>query len=650
MGKTTKGKLKIILGYAAGTGKTFTMLEEAHQLKEKGVDVVAGYIEPHNRKDTIKMAEGLEKIEPITVEYKGVRFREFDLDKALARNPEVILVDELAHSNVNGCRHRKRYQDIEELLRAGINVYTTVNIQHIESLKDIVGAITKAEVKERVPDSVFNEAEQVEVVDIEPDELIMRMKDGCIYEKVQAERALEHFFRKEKLVALREIALRKAADKVNQRAEEERWQSGERDYYTGEHILVCVSPSPACAKTIRAARRLADAFHGEFTAMCVETSELEESEESIKISLHKNMELAASLGAKIISVFGEDIAYQVAEYARAGNISKIVIGRTLNGEFQSKARERLLERINSYAPNVDIFIIPDLDAGKYAAQYKTIQKRKMKKDETDSAKNIVLNTAKITAVIAIVTVIGKIIEYLKITESNIAMLYILGVVITAYMVNKKSYAFYSSALSVLAFNFFFTKPYYSLSADKEHIVTFIIMFAVAFFVASLTNKIRLENRENAKRAYRMELLLENSKLLRRCSSKSEVWDLIAERIQKLIDLPIIIYTADNGGKRLKGKRIYPKALMKKEEMDKYLTHDEEAVASWVFLNGETAGACTATLPQAQAVYIPVQTAQKIEGILGVVLEERRPINHFEFSIMMAMINETAVKLQDVFLK
>lgn len=235
----TRGKMKVFLGYAAGTGKTYAMLEAAHEAEKSGIDVVAGYIEPHNRPDTEALREGLEEIPPLMVDYKGIRLREFDLDAALKRRPQLLLVDELAHTNVRGCRNEKRYQDVMELLQAGISVYSTVNIQHLESLNDLVGSITGIQVRERIPDYVFDQADQVEVIDIEPDDLIRRMKEGKIYGESQAERALSNFFRREKLVALREIALRRTADRVSRMAEEERSLSDNQDYHTGEHILVC---------------------------------------------------------------------------------------------------------------------------------------------------------------------------------------------------------------------------------------------------------------------------------------------------------------------------------------------------------------------------------------------------------------------------
>ena len=236
--KKNKGKLKIFLGYAAGSGKTYTMLEAAHEAKKHNTDVVAGYIEPHDRPDTRRQAEGLETIPPLVVEYKGVKLREFDLDRALERKPQLILVDELAHTNAPGCRNEKRYQDVKELLRAGIDVYTTINIQHLESLNDLVGSITHIEVRERIPDSVFDHADQVEVIDIEPEDLLARMKEGKIYKPVQAERAMNNFFKREKLAALREITLRRTADRVNRIAEEERNITGD----TQENIFLPAFP------------------------------------------------------------------------------------------------------------------------------------------------------------------------------------------------------------------------------------------------------------------------------------------------------------------------------------------------------------------------------------------------------------------------
>ena len=355
-----RGKMKVFLGYAAGTGKTYAMLEAAHEAEKSGIDVVAGYIEPHNRPDTEALREGLEEIPPLMVDYKGIQLREFDLDAALKRRPQLLLVDELAHTNVRGCRNEKRYQDVMELLQAGISVYSTVNIQHLESLNDLVGSITGIQVRERIPDYVFDQADQVEVIDIEPDDLIRRMKEGKIYGESQAERALSNFFRREKLVALREIALRRTADRVSRMAEEERSLSDNQDYHTGEHILVCITAAPSSAKVIRTAARLADAFRGRLTGLVVETAKIREADEKTKAALRENMEIAKVLGARVVTVCGSDVASQIAQYARISNVSKIVLGRTNHLTIRPMYRSELLEKLTYLAPNIDVYIIPDM--------------------------------------------------------------------------------------------------------------------------------------------------------------------------------------------------------------------------------------------------------------------------------------------------
>ncbi len=318
----SRGHLKIFFGYAAGVGKTYAMLKAAHAAKKHGVDVVAGYVEPHARPKTAALLNGLEILPTLDIEYSGITLHEFDLDAAIARKPQLLLVDELAHTNAEGCRHAKRYQDIEELLKAGIDVYTTVNVQHIESLNDMVASITEVFVRERIPDSVFDNADQVELVDIEPQDLIERLNAGNVYKETQAKRAVENFFTVENLTALREIALRRCADRVNILAENARIKS-HGDYHTDEHILVCLSSSPSNAKIIRTAARMAGAFRGAFTALFVETPDFTAMGEENQKRLHSNMRLAEQLGAKIETVYGEDVPFQIAEFARLSGVSKL---------------------------------------------------------------------------------------------------------------------------------------------------------------------------------------------------------------------------------------------------------------------------------------------------------------------------------------
>ena len=607
--KKSRGKLKIFLGYAAGSGKTYAMLKAAHEAKKHHIDVVAGYVEPHARPDTQALVKGLETIAPMEIAYKGVKLREFDLDAALKRNPRLILVDELAHTNVKGCRNEKRYQDVKELLRAGIDVYTTMNIQHLESLNDIVGNVTHIEVRERVPDKVFDHADQVEVIDIEPEELIERMKEGKIYGTLQAERALENFFRREKLVALREITLRRTADRVNRIAEEERNALGEMDYHTGEHVLVCISPSPSNAKVIRTASRLAYAFHASFTGIYVETPKMQEADEKNKAAVKNHMDLARALGADIVTVYGTDIAYQIVEYAIVGNISKIVMGRSRKQWMFGKSRSEVLEQLTYRAPNIDVYIIPDM---KHTKEYREKGKSSEKKEE--SGKMVLLELGEITAIMALSTMAAYIFQWFRLSEANLIMVYMVGVLLSSYVADKKIYALYSALISVLSFNFFFTEPYFSLKAyDKGSPVTFAMLFAVGFFMASMTRQLKAQTRESAKKAYRTEILLENSRKLRRCRTREEVWKQVAAQVGKLLNLSIIIYPVDKKG-NLEEPMLFPRKGMGLPELKENVNGKERAVAQWAASNRHRAGTCTHTLPDANAMYLPVQSTEEVKGL------------------------------------
>ncbi|MGL5540874.1 MAG: sensor histidine kinase, partial [Erysipelotrichaceae bacterium] len=308
--KAGKGKLKIFFGYAAGVGKTYAMLQSAHEAQKAGIDVIIGYIEPHTRPETMALTQGLELLPSLAIQHKNITLHEFDLDAALKRNPKIVLVDELAHTNAPTCRHLKRYQDIKELLNAGIDVYTTVNVQHLESLNDMIAGITKIAVRERIPDTIFDEADQVELVDVEPVELLERLRNGKIYRSHQASKALENFFSIENLVSLREIALRRMADRVNLIQEKNIWVNAEAEGISVEHILICLSTSPTNEKVIRQGARMAKAFRGKFTAFYVETAHFSDLSKEKKDVLYKNMHLAEQLGAKVVTSYGNDVVEQ----------------------------------------------------------------------------------------------------------------------------------------------------------------------------------------------------------------------------------------------------------------------------------------------------------------------------------------------------
>lgn len=404
----SRGHLKIFFGYAAGVGKTYAMLKAAHAAKRRGLDIVVGYVEPHTRPQTLALLDGLEQLPTLTVSHKGISLHEFDLDGAIKRAPQLILVDELAHTNAEGCRHSKRYQDVEELLRAGIDVYTTVNVQHIESLNDMVASITGVTVRERVPDHLFDDADQVELVDIEPEELIDRLHAGQIYQEAQANRALEHFFSIENLTALREIALRRCADRINKMSEKVKSARGS-GYFTDEHILICLSSSPTNAKIIRTAARMADAFKGSLTALFVETPEFASMSEANKQQLRSNIHLAQQMGAAIETVYGDDIAFQIAEFARLSGVSKIVMGRA-SARRKFFGKPSLTERLTNAAPNLDIYIIPDKATTAYRRPKRT-QAKPLHFSWADLLKTLLI--------LAACTAIGYLFELLGFSEANI---------------------------------------------------------------------------------------------------------------------------------------------------------------------------------------------------------------------------------------
>lgn len=627
-----RGHLKIFFGYAAGVGKTYAMLKAAHIAIEQGLDVVGGYIEPHTRPQTMELLKGIDCLDPLKVRHKDIVLNEFDLDEALERKPQLVLVDELAHTNAVGCRHEKRYQDIEELLNAGIDVFTTVNVQHIESLNDIVASITGVLVRERIPDRVFDNAYQVELVDIEPQELIIRLNEGKIYNPNQAQKALGNFFSVENLTALREIALRRTADRVN-KISEKRKQLSNNEYYTDENILVCISSSPSNAKIIRAGARMAAALKGEFTALFVETPNFSSLSEENKTQLRKNLHLAQHLGAKIETVCGEDIAFQIAEYARFSGVSKIVVGRSNTKRNFWFPKYSFAEKLTEFAPNLDIYIIPDRETPVYKPPRKNIK----------FERPTVMDIIKATVILILATVIGYGFYLVGFSETNIITIYILGVLITAVLTSNKLCSIASSVLSVLVFNFFFTEPRYSLVAyDPGYPVTFLIMFAAAVLTSSLALKIKRQAKQSAATAYRTKVLLDTNLLLQQQSSNDDMIDVTVKQLIKLLKKDIVFY-------KVKDNRLLPPFVQFCSEdtiqKDRYTTSHEQAVATWVFKNNKHAGATTGTLGSASCLYLAVRVKTAVHGVVGIALDTGERLEAFENSLVLSILGECALALE-----
>lgn len=614
-----RGKLKIFFGYAAGVGKTYAMLQAAHQARARGVDVVAGCIEPHERPQTAALLAGLEQLPAKQIACGGVTLREFDIDGALRRRPRLILVDELAHANAQGSRHSKRCQDVQELLAAGIDVYTTVNVQHIESLNDTVASITGVPVAERIPDSVFDLADQVELVDIEPAELLERMAGNTGAFSVQT------------LTALRELALRRCADRLSLLTEGARIQS---DYHTDEHILVCLSSSPSNAKIIRTAARMARAFRGSFTALFVETPATAEMREEDKRRLRENMRLAQQLGAHIETSYGEDVPYQIAEFARLSGVSKIVIGRSTATRKSILSKPTLTERLIANAPNLDIHVIPDASV---QGGYQERPGRAMRMKAMP-----VRDVAQSVLVLLAATLLGFAFYGLGFTEANIVSAYIFGVLVISVITTNRFCGVAASIVSVLVFNFFFTIPRFTFQFnDPDYWVTFPIMFMTALLTGSLATRLKDNAKQSAHAAYRTKILFETNQLLQKEKDEQAVAGATAGQLLKLLKRDLVISLSD-------GKTLGAPVIFRTPDsgMDDLVSKSEQAVAAWVLRNNKHAGATTDTLSDAKCLYLAIRVNQHVYGVVGIAMNGV-PLDSFENSVLLSILGECALALENI---
>ncbi|MFR3786947.1 MAG: DUF4118 domain-containing protein [Agathobaculum desmolans] len=624
------GKLKIFFGYAAGVGKTYAMLEAAHQAQKEGMDVVVGYVEPHARPDTLALLDGLESLPCKEIDYRGIKLKEFDLDRALQRKPQLILVDELAHNNAQGCRHTKRYQDVEELLQAGINVYTTVNVQHLESLNDLVSSITGIAVNERIPDHIFDRANQVELVDIEPDELVKRLQMGKVYRERQAKQALQHFFTTENLAALREIAMRRTADQLNRAALQE---GKEKSAKAGEHILICLSSAPSNAKVIRTAARMAEAFHSGFTALFVQTPETKElSGENLK-RLRSNLRLAEQLGAQISTVYGTEPAVQIAEYARVSGVTKIVMGRINHKQNPITGKKSLADRLIELT-DLDVYIIPD---------HQPLYKKPLGKLHVPKTRFTWKDTGIMLASLLLSSLAGFGFYYAGFSESNIITVYILGVLITAVWTNGHFYGAIDSLLSVAAFNFLFTEPRFTFQAnDPSYPVTFLIMLFSSVIASSLASRVKAQARLAAQKSYYTELLLGSSQKLQKGRTEWDCLRLTAEQLNRLFDRPVLY--ALSGTEKELAFRVEPSD---EQNILMELGSEEIGVAKWVQRNNKHAGATTNTLPDSKWLFLSVRGTQGVMGIVGIPIAGYSIPDAFEKNLMIAILSECGLSQERI---
>lgn len=592
--RARRGRLKVFFGANPGVGKTYAMLSAARQLAAQGTDLVVGLVETHGRQETAELLSGLEVLPLRTVEYRGHGLKEFDLDAALARRPAVILVDELAHTNVQGSRHPKRWQDVEELLAAGIDVHTTVNVQHLESLNDLVGGITGARVWETLPDRVFDQAEEVVLVDLPPDELLQRLKEGKVYIPQQAERAMDNFFRKGNLLALRELALRRTADRVdNEVLAYRREKSVSRVWPTRDSLLVCVSPGSGGEKLVRAAARLAAQSEQPWHAIYVETPKFSRLPEEERARTLRVLRLAQELGAQTAVLSGQDSARLAIAYAREHNLGKLLVGR--ESGYRPFWSLGFAYRVGRLAPDLDILQVAREGVSKERTRLPSSSARRQapKWGGYGGAALIVTGVT-----------LGATPLLDRLDLANIIMLFLLAVVFSAIKLGRGP-AVLAAFLSVAAFDFFFVPPRLTLAvSDAQYLITFAVMLIVALLTGRLTSGLSFQVAVAENRERRTRALYEMAREL----SAALTMEQIAEIAERFVTL----------GFNARSQLLLPDAEDRLTALDEGGTgiDADRGIGQWAFDHGELAGLSTDTLPSSPILYIPLKAPMRIRGVLA----------------------------------
>jgi two-component system sensor histidine kinase KdpD len=616
--QSQRGKLRIYFGSSAGVGKTYAMLAAARKLAESGRDVVVGVVETHGRPETCAQLEGLEILPRTVISYRAKEVSEFDIDAALRRHPALILVDELAHSNVQGSRHPKRWQDVDELLGAGIDVFSTLNVQHLESLNDVVGGITQVRVWETVPDTVFDAADEVVLVDIPADELLARLKAGKVYVEGQAEHAAQNFFRKGNLMALRELALRRTADRVEGDVQAYRADRAIGSVWkTATALLTCVGPDAAAERVVRAAALLASQLNADWHAIYVETPALQRLPSARRERILATLSLAQELGATTAVIANAQVAESVVAYARSHNFSKLVIGRDPGRRLWPWQRSSG-QKLALLAPDIDL-----IEIGRAAGPMQNHAVRNTASFHSDAstdpgdrrrAKNLRYLWAA-CACIAVTAVSMPLAAHFD--RSNIVAVFILAVVLVGVRLGRGPAAL-SAVLNVAAFDFFFVPPRFSFAvSDVQYLLTFFIMLAVGLIAGQLTAGLRFQARVASHREERAGSLYEIARNLSGAVQIDQVIKISRESIERTFRATAAILLPDQNG-----QIAMPSLGSSPSMVDKPL-NIEIGIAQWAFDRGQPAGFSTDTLPGSEILYIPLRAPIRTRGVLAVKANNRR---------------------------
>jgi two-component system sensor histidine kinase KdpD len=613
-----RGKLKVFFGMCPGVGKTYAMLEAAQARRREGIDVVVGIVETHGRAETEALLAGLPVIPRKKIEYRGVVLQEMDIDALLVRRPQLAIVDELAHTNAPGSRHPKRYQDVLELLDAGIDVYTTLNVQHLESRVDVVQQITGITVREAVPDSVLDQADEIELVDLTPDQLRKRLAEGKVYLGERAATASENFFREENLTALREMALRTTAQHVDQELRDVmRTKRTGAPWKSTQRLAVGVGPSPSSAMLIRWTRRIAAAMDAPWAAIYVETSAPMSEEE--KTRLTKNLSLARQLGAEVVMTTGDDVASALLAAAREQGVTQIVVGKPLgNPFFEFLKGGSLASRLIRRGGDIDVHVVSG----------EKREKRRRRSVAEWLGSNLLRDCGWGVTVVAAVTAVSWLLQAVT-GYWAIALLYLLAVVLLAMVLNRWA-VLLAATLSALLWNFLFIPPILTFRITHFHdAMMFVMYFVIALVIGHFTNQLRTRETAERRREQRTTAL---NRLLESVTASASLADGLTRAVKEVDALfgartAIVLDGAAHGA-----------STFQPDEK-------EMAVAAWALDKAQTAGRFTDTLPDAAAIYFPLQTANHKLGVMGVQMEGRKTLTLDERDLLEMFASQIAVMIE-----
>ncbi len=622
--KARRGRLTVFFGAAPGVGKTYAMLLAARAEREQGRRILAGVVETHGRAETAALLEGIEVLPRRDTEYRDIHLTEFDLDGALARHPELLLVDELAHTNAPGARHPKRWQDVEELLDAGIDVFSTLNVQHVESLNDVVARLTGVVVRETVPDGLLEHAHEVRLVDLPPDELRLRLAEGKVYVPGQAARAIEHFFRKENLIALRELALRRTAEQVDRQMEDYRRRHRiEQTWSTSDRLLVCVSPSPYSAHLVRAAARMARGLHIAWFAIYVETPESRRLPEADQARVAAHLRLAGRLGAEVAAVPGERNVDAVLDFARDHHVSKIIVGKPRKRSLRDRVRGSFVDEIIRRSGDIDVFATAGEGESEPEAPLVAAPR-------TGSVRGY--------AAAAFIVAASALLGWLTFGQggtADVIMVLLLGVVFASLRLGYGP-SLLAAALSALAFDFLFVPPYFSFSIqDFSHVLTFGVLFVVAIVISHLAQRARDQAEAARDRERRTGVLYAVTRELARTPDLDALVAVASAELAKVFDTRVTVFAP------APGEVLRP---LHRTEGEKP-SEDDAGIARWVWTNVRDAGLGTDTLPGARGLYLPLVATRGAVGVMGLVprdpnrfrdVEQRRLLDALAGQLAMAM--------------